>query len=189
MKTIVFFLEEPSAEEMLRGVLPKILPGDIYPEFKVFEGKSDLEKRLPILLRAWRKPGCLFLVMRDQDAGDCRVIKQGLLDLCRQAGKLAALVRIACHELESFYLGDLRAVENGLGIPGLAKKQGKSNYREPDSIEKPSKELDRLTGGVYQKVSGSRAIGPYLDLAANRSHSFCVLLRGIRRLIEAGIPS
>ncbi len=29
MKTIVFFLEEPSAREMLEGVLPRILPEDI----------------------------------------------------------------------------------------------------------------------------------------------------------------
>lgn len=29
MKTIVFFLEEPSAREMLEGLLPMVLPGGV----------------------------------------------------------------------------------------------------------------------------------------------------------------
>lgn len=36
---------------------------------------------------------------------------------------LRTVVRIACAELESFYLGDLKAVEDELNIPKLAKKQ------------------------------------------------------------------
>lgn len=32
MKTIVFFLEEPSAKEMLAGVLPRMLPENIHLE-------------------------------------------------------------------------------------------------------------------------------------------------------------
>ena len=54
MSHLVFFLEEPSAREMLRGILPKILPADISTQFVVFSGKQDLEKRLPVRLRAWR---------------------------------------------------------------------------------------------------------------------------------------
>jgi len=46
--------------------------------------------------------------------------------------------------------------------------------------------LEKLTGNAYQKVSGSRAIGPHLDLDANTSRSFNVLVAGIRRLIAAG---
>ncbi len=35
MKYLVCFLEEPSAEEMLRGVLPKLLPDGIVPKYIV----------------------------------------------------------------------------------------------------------------------------------------------------------
>ena len=42
MKQLIFLLEEPSAEEMLKAILPKVLPADIHTEFKVFEGKQDL---------------------------------------------------------------------------------------------------------------------------------------------------
>lgn len=71
MITLVFFLEEPSAEEMLKGILPKILPDYVVARFIVFQGKQDLEKQLVRRLKLWRAPNSLFLVLRDQDSGDC----------------------------------------------------------------------------------------------------------------------
>ena len=115
MTQLVFFLEEPSAREMLQGVLPRLLPVDVETKFVVFEGKQDLEKRLPIRLRAWQRTDARFVVMRDQDSGDCVAIKQQLIQKCREAGKPEALVRIACRELETFYLGDLKAVAQSIG--------------------------------------------------------------------------
>lgn len=180
MTTLVFFLEEPSAKEMLLGVLPKILPKHIVPRFIVFEGKQDLEKQLVRKLRLWKQPDARFIVLRDQDAGDCRQIKQNLLNKCREAGRPDAVVRIACHELESFYLGDLRSVERGLGINGLAKRQHQKKFRQPDNLPNPARELKVLTNKRYQKLLGSRAIGKHLDLNSNRSHSFNVFMHAIR---------
>ena len=184
MKTIVFFLEEPSAKEMLEGLLPRILPAEVNTRFLVFKGKQDLEKNLVGKLRGWQLPKSVFVVMRDQDAGDCDVIKRNLVDLCRLAGKGDALVRVACRELESFYLGDLDAVEKALEITGVSKMQENSKFRNPDRLSNPSTELEKLTKGIYQKVSGSRAIGQYLAPGNNRSHSFNVLLGGIRKMVE-----
>jgi hypothetical protein len=183
MKTIVFFLEEPSAKEMLEGILPRILPSDITRRYIVFQGKQDLEKNLVKRLRGWQLPDSVFVIMRDQDAGDCMTVKKRLVDLCEQAGKWNALVRVACHELESFYLGDLKAVEIGLELKGIASEQRKSKFRKPDLLANPSEELSKLTRGNYQKISGSRAIARCLDPSSNSSHSFNVLLSGIRRLI------
>jgi len=184
MKTIVFFLEEPSAKEMLEGLLPRILPPDATPRYIVFQGKQDLEKNLVKRLRGWLLPESVFVVMRDQDAGDCFTVKKRLVDLCLQAGKEDTLVRVACRELESFYLGDLQAVEKGLGLRGIASEQRKSKFRNPDELGNPSEELSKLTHGIYQKKPGSRAIAPCLDLSANKSNSFNVLLAGIKRLID-----
>jgi len=184
MKTMVFFLEEPSAQKMLAELLPKILPPGIIPRYLVFQGKQDLEKNLVRKLKGWRQPESTFVVMRDQDSGDCVAIKKKLIELCRQAGKDGALIRIACHELESFYLGDLEAIEKGLGIKGIASQRERSKYRNPDELSNPSEEMMKLTKGAYQKVSGSRSIGPHLDLRNNRSHSFNVLLKGLRNLME-----
>ncbi len=190
MKTLVFFLEEPSAKVMLEGVLPRVLPDTADVRFIVFQGKQDLEKNLVIKMRNWLLPETVFIVLRDQDAGDCNSIKNNILSLCRQAGKDNVLVRIACRELESFYIGDLHAVEIGLGVSGLARRQNKAKYRTPDALANPSLELSKLTRQAYQKIAGSRAIAPHLDVASNRSHSFTVLIDGLRRcLSETTLPS
>jgi hypothetical protein len=188
-KTLVFLVEEPSAEQMLDALMPRLLEAtgnsdNVAYQILPFQGKSDLEKKLCRRLRGWRKPVTRFVIIRDQDSGDCRMIKEKLLQLCQEAGKSDCLVRIACHELESFYLGDLAAVEAGLSLNGLSQRQRQKKYRAPDSVASPSQELIRITGKSYQKVAGSRAISRHLDLDNNKSHSFNVLIEGIRRLIE-----
>ncbi|MCI5146525.1 MAG: DUF4276 family protein [Candidatus Electrothrix sp. AR3] len=179
MITLVFFWEELSAKEMLQAVMPKLLPEHMVPRYIVFEGKQDLEKQLIRKLKLWQKPDSKFIVLRDQDAGDCRKIKDNLQKKCREAGQPDAIVRIACHELESFYLGDLQAVEKGLAVSGLAKRQNQRKFRQPDNLPNPAHELTTLTKKSYQKVSGSRAIGRYLNPENNRSNSFKVLIQAL----------
>jgi hypothetical protein len=182
MKTLVFLLEEPSAREMLKGLLPRLLPEDVAWQPLVFEGKQDLEKRLVKRIQGWQLPGTKFVVLRDQDAEDCAEVKARLAKMCAQTGKPDTLVRIACHEIESWYLGDLAAVENGLELRGLSPHQNKKKYREPDRLSNAAQELSRLTKEKYQKVNGSRAIGPKLKLTGNKSRSFGVFIDGVRRL-------
>jgi hypothetical protein len=184
MKTIVFCLEEPSAREMLKGVLPGILPETVSPHYIVFQGKQDMEKQLKKRIRGWCKPNSKFVVMRDQDSADCHDVKAKLAGLCRDAGQPDALVRIACHELESFYLGDLTAVEKGLKVTNIARRQNSSKFRDPDHLVNPDMEMERITANKYQKVSGSRAIGRHLHLNNNRSKSFMALITGIKQLVE-----
>ena len=188
MNQLVFFLEEPSAREMLKNFLPRILPelDNIAVRYVVFEGKQDLENQLAKKLRGWRVPNSRFVVMRDKDQADCTEVKRCLVSICRDAGKPDVLVRIPCHELESWYLGDLNAVEQGLQIPGLARQQERAKYRRPDRIANPVQELRRLTNERYQKIAGSRDIGLHLSPDANRSHSFTVFVSGLRRLVQSG---
>ena len=185
MNKLVFFLEEPSAREMLKNFLPRILPNKVTVRYVVFEGKQDLERQLGRKLRGWRVPDTRFVVMRDKDNADCLKVKCRLVRICRDAGKPDVLVRILCHELESWYLGDLNAVELGLRIAGLAQKQEKSRYRSPDRIANPVQELRRLTRDRYQKIDGSRAVGLHLSPDGNRSHSFTVFVSGLRRLVQS----
>jgi len=186
VKTLVCLLEEPSSKEMLKIVLSKILSDDVEVKFIVFEGKQDLEKQIERKIRYWKYPNSLFLVMRDQDSGDCFFIKKGLIDKIKRTGKADySIVRIACHELESFYLGDLEAVELGLDIPGLSRKQNSRKFRNPGSLSNASEELAKLTRGKYHKILGSRVIAPYLKLdATNKSISFQALLSGVKKLIN-----
>jgi hypothetical protein len=186
IRHLVCLLEEPSAKEMLEGILPRFIDDYITVKYIVFEGKQDLERNIEKRLKFWQQPNSCFLVMRDKDSGDCIVIKNNLIDKIKKSGQIEnSVIRIACHELESFYLGDLSAVEKGLKIKGLAKLQHKSKFREPDKLSNPAEELYKLSKNKYQKVAGSRAIAPHLKIdGTNKSHSFNILLLGIKKLIE-----
>lgn len=182
MRELVFLLEEPSAKAMLESLLPRVLRTETHFRCIPFEGKQDLEKQLMRKIRGYQNEQARFIVLRDQDSHpDCKAIKAKLLELCDASGKAArCLVRVACRELETFYLGDLQAVEEALEIPGLAKHQLSKKFKAPDGSGNPSKELKSLTGGRYEKVSGSRAIGRCLAPDNPRSPSFRNLITAIR---------
>ena len=182
MTTLLFLLEEPSARAMLESFLPRLIPPEIQTQYAVFEGKRDLQKRLEKRLREWQQPDTRFIVVHDQDSADCLILKQALLQLCVRSGKSdETIVRIPCHELESWYLGDLAAVEIALGITGLARKQSAEKFRNPDRLANAADELKKLTKNKYQKVSGSREIGKYLSGQENQSHSFQIFMLGLNR--------
>ena len=180
MSELVFLLEEPSAEAMLAGLLPKIIPDFIHYRCIVFEGKQDLERQMVRRMRGYRVPGARFVVLRDQDTGDCLPVKARLVAKCAEARKPDAVVRIACHELESWYLADLAAVEAGLEVSGLARQQGRNPYRTPDALPSPARKLTEIAP-TYQKVGGSRAIGPHLDPQNTRSKSFHHFVRAVQK--------
>jgi len=184
MSQLVFLLEEPSAKAMLEGFLPKILPENSDCRFIVFEGKQDLEKQMTKRMRGYRVPNARFVVLRDKDSEDCRLVKSRLVQNCTDADKADALVRVACHELESWYLGDLAAVEIGLGVTGLVRHQNKKPCTSPDDHANPADSLASMVPS-YQKIAGSRAIGPHLDPGRNCSCSFGVFVAGIQKLIAS----
>lgn len=177
---LVFYLEEPSAEDFLRGILPALIPASVTPHFLVFEGKQDLERQLARRMRGWLRPNSRFIVMRDQDSGDCAQIKQRLQALCAQAGRTDAIVRIACRELEAFFVGDWRAIADAFDKPGPRAHDRLAKYRNPDLLGSPSRELARVIP-AYQKRDGARRISPCLDPKRNRSTSFQVLYRTLSR--------
>ena len=146
-----------------------------------FEGKQDLDKRLASKMRGYLNPA-RFVVLRDQDSGDCCKIKESLRAKCVEGRRPEALIRIACRELESWYLADLKAVEKGLRVKKLSQLQQKNPYCNPDNLMSPSRELARIAPS-YQKIGGSRLIGPHLDIANTRSKSFQQFINGIRRLV------
>ena len=187
MTNLVCLLEERSARAMLEIVLPRLpLPKDVYPQYIVFEGKEDLKNNIEGKLKGYLRPDSVFLIMCDKDAEECYQLKRKLKEKIPSGRK--AKVIIACHELESFYLGDLQAVERGMNIPGIAKRQNKAKFRRPDeSISDPSKQLSEISNGKYQKIGGSRAISSHLKLdGSNLSNSFRILLHGIRNLAANG---
>ncbi|MBF0132357.1 MAG: DUF4276 family protein [Magnetococcales bacterium] len=181
---LVFFLEEASAKALLQELLPRFLPDIETPLFIVFEGKQDLEKQLPRKLRNWQQPNSRFVVLRDKDSGNCCEVKEKLRNLSREGGHPQTLIRIACRELESWYLGDLAAVEKALSARGAAKQQTNLKFRNPDKLGNPVQELTRLAPS-YQKIAGSRAMGKVMTREGNTSHSFNVFIKGIISLLKS----
>jgi hypothetical protein len=184
MKELVILTEEPSAKDLLDGLLPRLLPQDWAFRCVPYEGKQDLEKRMGRLLRAWQNPHARFIVLRDQDSGNCRVIKQDLMQRCINAGRNDALIRIACRELEAWILGDLAAFAQEFAAPSAAKAQNKAKFRDPDALGSAVNEL-RGFMPAYQKREGARRMGLRLDPNKNASRSFRVFCAGVAKVIES----
>ena len=181
MKHLVCLLEEPSAQDALQVWLQQWLPAAVTPHFIVFQGKQDLEKQMVRRMRHWLMPESRFLVLRDQDSGDCRVVKGTLAAKCAEAGKPDALVRVACRDLESFFVGDWQAVASAIDRPALGRLVAKASYRQPDNLGSPSQELARHSPG-YQKRDGARGIAPCVEAQRNTSRSFQALRTAVQAL-------
>lgn len=181
MSTLVALVEEPSTALFLKAVLPLILPDGVYLQTISFQGKQDLERGLERKLKAWLRPDSKFLVVRDRDSENCVAVKKRLERICRAAGRENVLIRIACGELESFFLGDLRAV--GLAFGKKMPSQHKGKFRDPDQLGNAAEELGKVLGSSEQKLKWARLISPHLAVdGSNRSTSFNVLIAGVRKL-------
>jgi len=183
VKTLVFLVEGKSEKMLLGNLMDRLFDSDkdkVETEFIKFDGKTNLKKRSLHRIRNWCRPNSIFIVLVDQNGEDCKKLKSDLLKIYRKIEP--PLIRIACHELESWYLGDLSAVEEAFG-KSMKNYRNKQLYRNPDKIPKPSEILSEITNEGYRKVSGSRKIAPYLTLEGNRSPSFNAFISGVRKLV------
>ena len=177
--TIIFLLEEGSMKEVLDILLPRILPAGVSFKTIPHSGKSDLQQSIPRKLKVWRQPDVKFVIVQDQDSGDCVTIKTFLKELSEPYGR-KVLIRIACRELEAWYFGDLNAVSLAYGkdVRPLALK---SKYREPDRIGNPKEELRKLFP-KHQQLDGARRIAVHMDVEHNSSTSFQYFVSGVKKL-------
>jgi hypothetical protein len=179
---LVFLLEEPSAKDLLTGLLPRLVPGRVQLHYLVFEGKQDLEGNLVRKLRGWRMPNSAFVVLRDQDAAECRKVRARLAELVKESERTPSLVRVACRELESWIIGDWDADAEAFERPNLAGLSAKEAYRDPDDLVRPVEWL-RKHIPEYQKRDGARRVGALLDPQRNQSKSFRTFCAGIKALV------
>lgn len=183
MKQIVFLVEERSMKEFLNTWVTRTYPE---VEFRCIshEGKRDLLKSIPRKLKAWRTPGVRFVVIIDNDNRDCKELKAQLLELCRTSGRDDTIVRIACQELEAWYLGDLEALSVAFGDNKLRDLSRKKPFHIPDKINNPSNQLSRLVP-QYQKISGARVIASHIDRVRNKSTSFKIFANSIDQIASS----
>lgn len=200
MTGLEVLLEEPSAKAFLEVVLPEVLAPGTDLEFRVFQGKEDLLRKLPNRPKGYSyyatPPKILVLVDRDGD--DCLDLKRRLEGHCAATGLptktsvepgdlFLVCNRIAVEELESWLLGDEDALRTV--FPRVAPYAAKATYRDPDAIRGGTWEaLERLLqrSGYYpsglEKLACAAAVARHVKPERNRSRSFHVFVEGARSL-------
>ena len=178
--------EEPSMEYFLSGFLPRILPtGHILNEncfIRSHEGKTHLLKSIPGKMRAYSSyhEVVKVLIIHDQDSNDCIRLKQQIKLLCMDT--IPVVIRIACKELENWYLGDFHAIEKTFPDVKADKYMNKAKFRNPDKLN-GSQEMKLLTK-EFSKTSTAREMGSQLSTNHNKSKSFNHFVSGLMKLLE-----
>jgi len=187
-------MEEPSMEEALQILLPRILRPEIELRFIQFGDKGNLQRELPARLRGykqWLPESAMIVVVVDRDDDDCLALKQQLEDFAFQArfgtksapnpdGSFQVINRVVVEELEAWHFGDWQAVR--AAYPRMPDLSGKAAYRHPDEIaggtwEALERELQRrgyFDSGL-RKREFARAVAEHMQPDRNVSPSFSCL--------------
>ena len=190
---IEILVEEPSIAEVLRVLLPKILPDNWLLDVNCFirphEGKQDLQRSLPRKISSASKRDIKigFIIIQDQDSSDCKVLKQKLVDICNNAivsnRNVPFKVRIVCHELEAWYLGDMNSIEKVFPSFHVSQYRNKKQFRNPDQCINPKNELKKIVGD-YSQILTARSIASYMGVEDNKSRSFQCFIEGLLQMTE-----
>lgn len=201
VESLHVLMEEPSMEEALQILLPRMLRPDIDLKFIQFGDKGNLLKELPNRLRGykqWLPDTAMILVVIDRDNDDCHVLKQQLEGFAAQAGlttrsapspngNFQVINRIAIEELEAWYFGDWEAVRGA--YPRMPDLSGKATYRHPDGIaggtwealEREMQKRGYFSSGL-RKREFARAVASLMHPARNVSPSFTCLRNALAAL-------
>lgn len=188
------FTEEPSLKEVLDIIVPKIIPQGVYYQIYPHQGKQDLEKALKTAVPSISKiPGARIIITRDQDNDDCKILKSNLEKLVTGKINCEYKIRIVCKELESWFLGDLAAVEATYNRFKANQYSNRADFRDVDGIPKPSELLRRIIPEYSNldslpKLATAQRIGANMDLNNNRSESFNQMVAAIKELTDPRTP-
>ena len=200
-------VEEYSAKVTLDILLPRLLGPEASFTVHAFDGRAQLLSRLEQRLRGYRRypENTRVLDLVDRDNDDCLELKARLERAAKSAGlptlstargapetsdPIRVCNRIACEELEAWFLGDPAALSQAYPKvkPSYADQ---ARHRAPDAVSGGTWEaLERLLrrAGYYRertrlpKVEVARAIAPHLDPDRTNSPSFRAFATGVRRL-------
>jgi hypothetical protein len=187
---VEILVEEPSMEEALRLLVPRIIP-DLTFEVYQHQSKEGLLKRLPARLRgyaSWLPEDWRIVVIVDRDDDQCNELKRQLDEMAQDAGlrtrsqdgrpTYQVVNRLAIEELEAWFFGDWHAVRAAYPRvnPNIPTKSG---YRDPDAVLGGTWEaLERVLqrAGYFRtglrKIEAARAIAENMLPSRNRSKSF-----------------
>jgi len=187
-KALEILTEEPSMEYFLRGMLPRILPKDYVLDENCFirphEGKSDLKRSIPKKMRAYPRYGypVKVLIVHDQDSNDCAELKKTLIEQTKTSlYDIPCVIRIACRELENWYLGDFETLEKIYPEINASRQSKKAKFSNPDNVF-GAHEISLLTDN-FSKTEAARALGSIINIDSNCSPSFQQFIQGLSKLL------
>jgi hypothetical protein len=175
---IVVFVEEPSAYEIARAVVRKLGLLDRVTILK-HRGAGDLERSFAGKIANDPHPSSKFLILRDADNRDCNALKRELWERIARGKRGRSVIRIACQELESWYLAQPAALAAAGALASEIPKRRLSG--NVDAIADP-KRIFLRHACIRGQIEHARRIGPCLDIDSKRSASFKHFVAGLRRL-------
>lgn len=198
-------VEELSAEEAMRVLLPPLVGPEVTLEIHSFQGKRDLLAKLADRLRGyarWMASGVetRVVVVVDEDRQDCRALKARLEAAAAAAGlrtksvagpgePFLVLNRLAVEELEAWFFGDCEAIRQAYpSVP--ASLEHRARFRHTDAIAGGTwEQLERVLQGAghhlggLSKVHAARDIARHMDPFCNTSPSFNCFVAGLSDLL------
>ena len=203
MIQLEMLVEEASAEEAMRHLLPGLLRGRARAKVINLGSKYKLLKVLEDRLRAYRVriakgEELRVVVLLDRDDDDCvrlkerleqAAVKAGLPSKSRpdEHGRFFVVNRIVVEELESWFIGDSEALRRAFtGLPRINPTGG--IFRNPDNggtWEALHRFLKKhgIYRNSYPKIDAARRIAPNLRVGRNRSGSFGQFVAGIEAVL------
>ena len=190
----------------MKALLDILIPRIAGPETEFIlhslDGKQALMRKLPQRMKGYRHydPGPKILILVDRDDDDCLKLKEDLERVATSTGfstksstapgsDFQVCNRIAVEEMESWLLGDEKAVRTA--FPRVPPFASKSRFRDPDAViggtwEALEQVLQRsgyYPGGLA-KIECATMVAPHMDPDRNRSTSFRHFVAGLRSLLS-----
>ena len=172
-------------------LLPKILSDEVLFRVYPHQGKQDLEKALKKTVPSISKmPGAKILITRDKDSADCIEVKEKINTIIAGKCHCDYFMRIICKELESWFLGDLTAIQ--LAYPKFkpVDYSNKADCTNVDKITQPNNYLLKIIAAyndleTLPKLEVSETVAPLLNLETNKSASFTQTIAAIKKLADS----
>ena len=210
MMTVFIHVEEPSMEEVLKILLPKLLAGRAINVQIINHGsKQKLRNNLAMRFKGYAqrmaRENIRVLVVVDRDNDDCKQLKADLESIAAGAGlatksapasdgSFRVVNRIVIEELEAWFFGDVAALCAAYpGVPGSLG--GKFSYRQPDAIKggtweallRVLQQSGHYPAGKYlPKIDVARRVAAHMESSKNKSPSFRQFIAGLEALL--GLP-
>jgi hypothetical protein len=182
-------VEEKSMGAFLEVFLPKLLPTGFSLNENCFvrthNGKQDLQKKIPTILKSYKRYPfpVRLMVIHDQDSANCIELKNKIIDLIeKNSERINYLVRIACKELENWYLGDLESIEHVYPNSKASSHLNKAKFRNPDLLN-GTEEMEKFSI-EFSKINCAREMAKVISISKNKSHSFNQFCIGIQKITQ-----